>query len=72
MTDLNKMNDIEVIQHYFKVDEEMAQKLIDEGMDMNVLRGKTDVFKDTLTKEIGDITTNLKKQLKKIVDDFDI
>jgi len=72
MADLGKMTDIEVIQHYFKVDEETAQKLIDEGMDMDVLRGKVDVLKDTFTKEFKDITEKMKTELSKIVNDFEL
>jgi hypothetical protein len=72
MADLGKMTDIEVIQHYFKVDEKTAQNLIDEGMNMDALRGKVDILKDIFTKEFNDITEKMKTELGKIVNDFDL
>ena len=71
MVDLSKMTDIEVIQHYFKVDAQKAQKMLDDEIDMNFLRGNVDVFKNTFTKEFDDITVKMKTKLKKIIDDLD-
>jgi len=71
MADLSKMTDIEVIQHYFKVDAQKAQKMIDDGIDINVLRGNVDIFKDIFTKEFADINEKMKSKLKKIIEDFD-
>ena len=71
MTDLSKMTDIEVIQHYFKVDVQTAQKMIDDGTDVNVLRGNVDIFKDIFTKEFADINAKMKLELKKIIEAFD-
>jgi len=71
MADLSKMTDIEVIQHYFKVDAQKAQNMIDDGIDINVLRGNVDIFKDIFTKEFADINEKMKSKLKKIIEDFD-
>ena len=71
MVDLSKMTDIEVIQHYFKVDVQTAQKMIDDGTDVNVLRGNVDIFKDIFTKEFADINAKMKLELKKIIEAFD-
>lgn len=72
MPDLSKMTDIEVIQHYFKVDAEKAQKMIDDGINMDILRGNVDVFKNIFTKEFEDITSKMKHELNKIVNDLDL
>lgn len=71
MADLSKMTDVEVIQYYFKTDEETAQKLIDEGMDMDVMRGNIKPFQENFVGEIDNITNKLKEELQKAVTDFD-
>jgi len=72
MADLSKMTDIEVIQHYFKVDAQKAQKMIDDGIDINVLRGNVDIFKDTFTKELDNISKKMKSKLNKIITELDL
>ena len=71
MEDLSKMTDIEVIQHYFKVDVQAAQKMLDAGTNVDALRGNVDVFKDTFSKEYANINTKMKLELKKIIEAFD-
>ena len=72
MADLIKMSDIEVIQHYFKTDEVTAQNLLDEGMDMDTLRGNINPFKADMVKEINNINAKFKKELGDAVSQLDL
>ena len=72
MPDLSNKTDIEVIQYYFKTDAETAQKLLDEGMDMDVLRGNINPYTEAVTKEIDKITSKLKKEIGDVIKDLNL
>ena len=63
-----ELSDLEVVQDYYKVSSEMAQKLIDMGVDIDMLKaGPTDIGK--LPDKLNVIQSKMEAEGKKIVDD---
>ena len=70
MTDSSKLSDIDIVKKFYKVDDKMAQKLIDEGVDIEFLKGNVNPFTKNITNEVDGMAKDLKKTLTDIINEF--